>query len=50
MHKPIAITMGDPGGIGPEIVLKCYLKSQDRPEFHKLMQGTFIVGDILHLE
>ena len=38
--KPIAITMGDPAGIGPEIVAKAYAQA---PE---LTQGTFVVGDL----
>ena len=50
MQKPIAITMGDPGGIGPEIVLKCFLKSLDNPSSREVMQGAFIVGDLPHLE
>ena len=27
MSKPIAITVGDPAGIGPEVVLKTLLKN-----------------------
>jgi 4-hydroxythreonine-4-phosphate dehydrogenase len=27
---PLAVTMGDPAGIGPEIVLKSYLRRADR--------------------
>ena len=50
MHKPIAITMGDPGGIGPEVVLKCYLKSLESVDSQRVMQNTFIVGDLAHLE
>lgn len=50
MHQPIAITMGDPGGIGPEIVLKCFLKTLETPESHLVMQCAFILGDIAHLE
>jgi 4-hydroxythreonine-4-phosphate dehydrogenase len=38
--KPIAITMGDPAGIGPEIVAKAYAQA---PE---LVRGTFVVGDV----
>ena len=28
MSKPIAITVGDPAGIGPEVVLKTLLKTR----------------------
>jgi 4-hydroxythreonine-4-phosphate dehydrogenase len=37
---PIAITMGDPAGIGPEIIVKAFA---DAPE---LTQGCFVVGDV----
>jgi 4-hydroxythreonine-4-phosphate dehydrogenase len=37
---PIAITMGDPAGIGPEIIVKAFI---DAPE---LTQGCFVVGDV----
>jgi len=37
---PIAITMGDPAGIGPEIVAKAFLQA---PE---LTRGCFVVGDL----
>ncbi|WP_313077638.1 4-hydroxythreonine-4-phosphate dehydrogenase PdxA [Melaminivora sp.] len=37
--KPIAITQGDPAGIGPEIVAKAF---RDAPE---VLQGAFVVGD-----
>ena len=40
MNKPIAITVGDPAGIGPEIVVKTFLQRPD------LTQGCFIVGDM----
>jgi 4-hydroxythreonine-4-phosphate dehydrogenase len=39
MNKPIAITLGDAAGIGPEIIAKAYRKE---PE---LLQGCFVVGD-----
>ena len=39
MKKPIAITLGDPAGIGPEIVAKAF---QEAPE---LTSGCFVVGD-----
>lgn len=38
--KPIAITAGDPAGIGPEIIVKAF---RDAPE---LTQGCFVVGDV----
>lgn len=38
--KPIAITMGDPCGIGPEIIVKAYL--QDPQALH----GCFVAGDV----
>ncbi len=37
---PIAITPGDPAGIGPEIVVKAF---RDAPD---VMQGCFVVGDV----
>ena len=39
MNKPIAITLGDAAGIGPEIIAKAYSQA---PE---LLQGCFVVGD-----
>ena len=39
MNKPIAITLGDAAGIGPEIIAKAYGRA---PE---LLQGCFVVGD-----
>lgn len=38
--KPVAITMGDPAGIGPEIVAKAFAQ---QPE---LVRGCFVVGDV----
>lgn len=38
--KPIAITMGDPAGIGPEIILKAF---RDAPE---LTHGCIVIGDL----
>lgn len=38
--RPLAITMGDPAGIGPEIILKAFVQE---PE---LMKRCFVVGDI----
>jgi 4-hydroxythreonine-4-phosphate dehydrogenase len=40
MKKAIAITLGDPAGIGPEIIAKAY---RDAPE---VTQGCFVVGDL----
>ncbi|MDB5878048.1 MAG: pdxA [Variovorax sp.] len=38
--KPIAITMGDPAGIGPEIVIKTF---RDAPD---ISRGCFVAGDV----
>ena len=38
--KPIAITLGDPSGIGPEIIAKAF---RDAPQ---LTQACFVVGDV----
>jgi 4-hydroxythreonine-4-phosphate dehydrogenase len=38
--RPIAITLGDPAGIGPEIIAKAF---RDAPE---LLQGCFVAGDV----
>lgn len=43
MKKPIAITLGDPAGIGPEIIAKAY---RDAPD---ATQGCFVVGDVATL-
>ena len=43
MHLPIAITQGDAAGIGPEIIVKAFLKE---PE---LMHGCFVAGDLATL-
>ncbi|TWO67877.1 4-hydroxythreonine-4-phosphate dehydrogenase PdxA [Caenimonas sedimenti] len=40
MTRPIAITMGDPAGIGPEIIAKAFAEA---PE---LLQGCFVAGDV----
>ena len=40
MKKPIAITLGDPAGIGPEIIAKAF---RDAPD---VTQGCFVVGDV----
>ena len=41
---PIAITMGDPAGIGPEIIIKAFTQE---PE---LTQNCFIVGDLAAMQ
>jgi 4-hydroxythreonine-4-phosphate dehydrogenase len=41
--KPIAVTMGDPAGIGPEIVARAYAQE---PE---LTRGCFVAGDLAAL-
>ena len=41
--KPLAITMGDAAGIGPEIIAKAY---RDDPA---VLQGCFVVGDVATL-
>ncbi len=38
--KPIAITIGDPSGIGPEIIAKAF---RDAPQ---VTEGCFVVGDV----
>ena len=40
LNKPIAITIGDPAGIGPEIIAKAFMRA---PE---LTRGCFVVGDL----
>jgi 4-hydroxythreonine-4-phosphate dehydrogenase len=37
--KPLAVTMGDPAGIGPEIVAKAFREDPDA------MRGCFVAGD-----
>ena len=41
--KPIAITLGDPSGIGPEIIAKAF---RDAPQ---VTEGCFVVGDVATL-
>jgi 4-hydroxythreonine-4-phosphate dehydrogenase len=43
MKKPIAVTLGDPAGIGPEIIVKAF---RDAAE---LTSGCFVVGDVATL-
>ena len=40
MGRPIAITPGDPCGIGPEIVARAWCQAPD------LTQGCFVAGDV----
>lgn len=40
---PIAITLGDPAGIGPEIIAKAFCDAPD------VVAGCFVVGDLAHL-
>lgn len=40
MSGPIAITLGDPAGIGPEIIVKAF---RDAPE---ATRGAFVAGDV----
>ncbi len=42
--KPIAITLGDPGGIGPEIIAKAFRDGGG------LMRGCFVAGDLACLQ
>ena len=42
--KPIAITMGDPAGIGPEIIALAF---RDAPE---ALRGAFVAGDVAALQ
>jgi len=37
---PIAVTLGDPAGIGPEIIVKSF---RDAPD---VMRGSFVAGDV----
>jgi 4-hydroxythreonine-4-phosphate dehydrogenase len=43
MSKPIAITLGDPAGIGPEIIAKAF---RDAPQ---ALRGCFVAGDVATL-
>ena len=43
-RKPLALTMGDPAGIGPEIVVRAFM---ERPS---LMSEVVVVGDVRTLE
>ena len=41
--RPIAITMGDAAGIGPEIIVRAFLQAPDA------VRGCFVAGDLEHL-
>ncbi len=43
LAAPLAITLGDPAGIGPEIIAKAF---RDEPD---LLRGAFVVGDVATL-
>ncbi|MET4578762.1 4-hydroxythreonine-4-phosphate dehydrogenase PdxA [Ottowia thiooxydans] len=43
LQKPLAITMGDPAGIGPEIIAKAFRDA------HGLTRGCFVAGDLATL-
>ena len=43
MALPIAITMGDPAGIGPEIIVKAFMQEPG------LLRHCFVVGDVATL-
>ncbi len=40
MSLPLAVTLGDPAGIGPEIIVKAFRDAPDE------MRGSFVVGDV----
>jgi 4-hydroxythreonine-4-phosphate dehydrogenase len=40
IDRPIAITPGDPCGIGPEIIARAWLDAPD------VTQGCFVAGDV----
>ncbi|CAA9432818.1 MAG: 4-hydroxythreonine-4-phosphate dehydrogenase, partial [uncultured Ramlibacter sp.] len=42
-HAPVAITQGDPAGIGGEIIAKAFLNSP------QCTAGCFVVGDLSHM-
>ena len=44
-HKPLALTQGDPSGIGPELALKAWLRSRRDPT----AATFFVVADPRHL-
>jgi 4-hydroxythreonine-4-phosphate dehydrogenase len=45
LEQPLALTSGDPSGIGPEIALRAWLSTHD----DKASPGFFIVADPAHL-
>ncbi|MDM0051874.1 4-hydroxythreonine-4-phosphate dehydrogenase PdxA [Variovorax sp. J22R115] len=40
VQRPIAVTLGDPAGIGPEIIVKAFRDATG------LMEGCFVAGDV----
>ena len=40
VQRPIAVTLGDPAGIGPEIIVKAFRDAAG------LMEGCFVAGDV----
>jgi 4-hydroxythreonine-4-phosphate dehydrogenase len=42
MTPPVALTLGDPAGIGPEIALRAWAELRDGPAF-------FLIGDLGHM-
>jgi 4-hydroxythreonine-4-phosphate dehydrogenase len=48
--KPLAITMGDPAGIGPEIVLKSFLSARIGRSDSAIDCPCVVLGDVPHLE
>ena len=43
LQLPLAITQGDPAGIGPEIIVKAFRDASDDT------RGCFVVGDVATL-
>ncbi|MCX8517219.1 MAG: 4-hydroxythreonine-4-phosphate dehydrogenase PdxA, partial [Rhodoferax sp.] len=41
MQKPIALTLGDAAGIGPEIIARCFLQHP------QLLENVFVWGDLV---
>ena len=42
---PIAITLGDPCGIGPEIIARAFLNDALSPQDRPVTQACFVAGD-----
>ncbi|MFM9163164.1 MAG: 4-hydroxythreonine-4-phosphate dehydrogenase PdxA [Methylocystis sp.] len=51
-RAPIALTMGDPAGIGPEILLKAYAAREalELPPFYVVADGTFLKAQARQLD